>query len=86
MYKSQFREAKKEIPVIKYSEMEDKYIILGAIATLRGARLLRDGTTPEEKRKLVDEMRTALAQRQHDKIKNVLSFKELELCQKMMFR
>ena len=63
----------------KYSEMPDKKIIALGVATFRDAKI--DVQTKEE----IDSLRTRLAQAQYNKLKNIESFKELEICQKMMF-
>ena len=67
--------------IVQYSKMSNKEILSKGMTTFRDASLFNVNSKEQ-----VDKMRTRLAQHQHDKIKNVDSFKELEKCQMMMFK
>ena len=84
MYKRIFESKKHTFK--KYSELEDTMIILEGFKVLRGAKLPKKTDSIEEQRHDIDIIRTALAHKQYKLLKNVGSFKELEICQKMMFR
>ena len=67
--------------IVQYSKMSNKEIMSKGMTTFRDASLFNINNKEQ-----VDKMRTRLAQYQHEKIKSVDSFKELEKCQIMMFK
>lgn len=83
MYTRRFSEAK--IEFTKYSELSDEKILYKGLANFRGF-VSPPPNNPQKRKEIIDKTRVQLAQKQYDILKTVESFKELELCQKMMFK